>query len=455
MSTPDLPVPYVEPARGRGPFGVLKRLLPRTLFGRSLLIIVTPVVLAQVLATWMFYNRHWDTLSSRLAFSVAGDIALVIEQLERDTTPEAQQRTLAMAARTTDLIITVHPGLTLPRSPPPPRGFVEKALGIAIEERIGSPYVIDTRAAHEWYEVRIQLPGAMLSVMSPERRLYSPTTYIFILWMVGSTMVLFAIAIVFMRNQIRPIRRLAGAAENFGKGRDVPNFKLEGATEVRRAAAAFLVMRARIQRQINQRTEMLAGVSHDLRTPLTRMKLQLALLGDSPDIEELKADVTEMVTMVEGYLAFARGEGTEAVQPTDLTRLLNEVVNGARREGAAVELILSGDLELPLRPNAVKRCIANLLVNARRHATHIRIEAAGYGGLIQITVDDDGPGIPPARREEVFKPFFRVDSSRNQETGGAGLGLTIARDVARSHGGDITLADSPQGGLRAIIRLPV
>ncbi len=435
--------------------GFLKRFLPRTLFGRSLLIIVTPVILAQAVATWIFYDRHWDTMTNRLAFAVAGDIAMVISVLEHDPTPEGRNWMLANTARSTDLIVTLEPGNTLPEEQPQLRGLLERTLGKALDERVHRPFAINTRVAHEWYEIRVQMPDGVLSVMSPERRLFSPTSYIFILWMVGSALVLFTVAIIFMRNQIRPIKRLAAAADALGKGRDVANFKPEGATEVRQAAAAFLKMRERIHRQITQRTEMLAGVSHDLRTPLTRMKLALDMLGDGPEVEELMTDVAEMEMMIEGYLAFARGEGTEAVTPTDLTRILNETVAGARREGAEVLLEAAIDMTLPLRPNAMRRCLANLLSNARRHGARIWVQAERRGGSIEILVDDDGPGIPKASREDVFKPFFRLDSSRNQATGGAGLGLTIARDVVRSHGGDVTLSDSPHGGLRVLIRLPV
>ena len=445
--------PAPTPKRERT--GFLKRLLPRTLFGRSLVIIVTPVILAQAVATWIFYDRHWDTMTNRLAFAVAGDIAMVISMLERDPTTEGRNWILAATARSTDLVVTLEPGSTLPERPPQLRGLLERTLGKALDERVHRPFTINTRVAHEWYEIRVQMPDGVLSVMSPERRLFSPTSYIFILWMVGSALVLFTVAIIFMRNQIRPIKRLAAAADALGKGRDVRNFKPEGATEVRQAAAAFLKMRERIQRQINQRTEMLAGVSHDLRTPLTRMKLALDMLGDGPEVEELMTDVAEMETMIEGYLAFARGEGAEAVAPTDLTRILNETVAGARREGAEVLLEAAPGMTLPLRPNAMRRCLANLLSNARRHGTRIWVRAERRGGSIEILVDDDGPGIPPAAREDVFKPFFRLDSSRNQATGGAGLGMTIARDVVRSHGGDVTLGDSPHGGLRVVIRLPV
>ena len=434
----------------------LKRLLPATLFGRSLLIMVTPVVLTQILATWIFYERHWETMTRRLGFAVAAEIALVVDGLHHADGDKARARILDETARAADLVITLEPGARIAADPKPPASMVERTLGLAIAERVQLPYTIDSRLSREWYEIRVQMPEGVLRVLAPGRRLFSPTTYIFILWMVGSALVLFAIAIVFMRNQIRSIRRLAIAADSFGKGRDVPDFKPEGATEVRQAAAAFLVMRERIQRQMKQRTEMLAGVSHDLRTPLTRMKLALAMMGESQDIEDLKGDVAEMETMIEAYLAFARGEGSEPVESADLARLLGEVAVGARRAGGRVELETAGDLTLSLRVNAFRRCLTNLLANSRRYAETVWLSARRHdAAIIEILVDDDGPGIPETAREDVFKPFFRLESSRNSETGGAGLGLAIARDIVRTHGGEITLGDSPQGGLRVIIRLPV
>ena len=440
----------------------LKRLLPGTLFGRALLIMVTPVVLTQLVATWIFYDRHWENITRRLGFAVAAEIALVIDGIQHTSDPKARNRILDKALTATDLIITIEPETRLPASGRPAIGMVgpsmvERTLGLAIAERVRLPYTIDARLSREWYEIRVQLPEGVLRVLAPGRRLFSPTTYIFILWMVGSALVLFAIAIIFMRNQIRSIGRLAIVADSFGKGRDVPDFKPEGAAEVRQAAAAFLVMRERIQRQMKQRTEMLAGVSQDLRTPLTRMKLALAMLGESQDIEDLKGDVAEMQTMIEAYLAFARGEGTEPPEPTDLGKLLGEVVIGARRAGGVVELEDPLDpLTLPLRANAFRRCLTNLLANSRLHAETVWLRAGHRDPVtIEIVLDDDGPGIPESAREDVFKPFFRLDSSRNSETGGAGLGLAITRDIVRSHGGEITLDDSPQGGLRVIIRLPV
>lgn len=437
----------------------LKQLLPRTLFGRSFLIIVTPLVLAQMVATFVFYDRHWEAVTRSLASAVVGDIQLTIDQLARDGSPVEQTRTLALVSRTTDLILTLHPGRVLEGTERRPAfgAMLKQTLWDAMASDIHKPFVISTPSidGREWVRVDIQLEDGVLTVLCPERRLYSFTSYLFILWMIGSAIVLFAIAILFMRNQIRPIRRLAAAADSFGKGRDVPYFKPEGATEVRQAAHAFLVMRERLGRQIAQRTEMLAGVSHDLRTPLTRMRLLLAMLPDSGERADLEADVGEMETMIEGYLAFARGESGESPQPTDLPRLVTEVVNAARREGMLIDLHIEGAMTLPLRPVAVRRCLANLIANAQRYARHVWVEARRRSSVVEIVVDDDGPGIPERLREDVFRPFYRVDSSRNQATGGVGLGLTIARDVARFHGGDIALSDSPRGGLRAVVRLPV
>jgi two-component system osmolarity sensor histidine kinase EnvZ len=303
--------------------------------------------------------------------------------------------------------------------------------------------------------VNVQLNEGVLRLETTRKRLYSSTTYVFVLWMTGSSLILFAVALVFMRNQVKPVRRLAIAANAFGKGRDSPGFKPEGALEVRQAAHAFIAMRDRLQRQITQRTEMLAGVSHDLKTPLTRMKLQLALLGKTEGINELKTDIADMERMVGGYLAFARGEGAEAPAPANVGAILDEVVSQARRNGNGIDLHTEGELQLPLRRDAFKRCMTNLIDNAVRYADHVSVRAGRRQDAIEITVDDDGPGIPAESREEVFKPFYRIEGSRNPVTGGVGLGLTIARDVARSHGGDVELGDSPIGGLRARVRLPL
>ena len=288
------------------------------------------------------------------------------------------------------------------------------------------------------------------------RRLFSSTTYVFLLWMVGTSLALLAVATLFMRNQVKPIKRLAQAADDFGKGREVEDFRIEGATEVALAGQAFNQMRNRIRRQIVQRTEMLAGVSHDLRTPLTRMKLQLAMMGDGNDISDLKKDVADMERMIGAYLAFARGEGMEQAAPTDLAEVVADVAGGARRQGAQIALTLpERSVVVPLRRDAFRRALDNVIGNAHRYAGTIGVTMALRPRHVEVMVDDDGPGIPADSREDVFKPFFRLEQSRNQETGGTGLGLTIARDIIRGHGGDLVLSDAPGGGLRAVLRLPL
>ena len=301
--------------------------------------------------------------------------------------------------------------------------------------------------------VHLQLPDQLVSIAVPRKRLYAGTVYIFLVWLVGTAGLLFAIAALFMRNQVRAIRRLAAAAEAFGMGRDIGPIKPEGATEVRRAATAFNRMQERVRRFLVQRTEMLAGVSHDLRTPLTRLRLALEMMPPRAelhqDVTEMTADVEEMERMISGYLAFARGEGAEQAEPVDLSAVLEEVAAGARRAGAAVEVDVPATLMLSLRANAVRRAITNLVDNARRHAHRVVVAAIPQGRMVFVTVDDDGPGIPPDRRESVFRPF------QSDSTGGTGLGLTIARDIVRAQGGEIMLEDSPLGGLRARIRFPV
>jgi two-component system osmolarity sensor histidine kinase EnvZ len=303
--------------------------------------------------------------------------------------------------------------------------------------------------------IQVQLDGGVLDVNVRRERLFSGTAYVMLMWMVGASVLLAAIAIHFLRKQVGPIRRLASAAEAFGKGRTDVTLRLEGAREVRRAAAAFLAMRERIQRQVSQRTQMLAGVSHDLRTPLTRMKLELAMLPSGAARESLSADVAAMERMVEEYLAFARGEETEAPEPADLSLMLREVVGRAPAGRASVTLEAPDSLPVEVRPDAIRRSLANLVENALRYGRRVAIAARSTPGAIEIVVDDDGPGIPEEAREDVFRPFLRLDESRNAETGGVGLGLTIARDAVRRHGGELSLLTSPLGGLRARIRLPV
>jgi two-component system osmolarity sensor histidine kinase EnvZ len=434
---------------------ILKPLMPKTLLGRSLLIIVMPLVLLQLVSGVIFYETHWDTIALRLARSVAGDIGGVIELISDKPDAKSKTQVFTIAADKFNLNMEFRAGALMSPGNKGENGLMEKMLTNAMNDYVQKPFTIDTISKKRYVIIEVQLLSGVLLTIAPKKRLFSSTAIVFVLWMVGTSLILFTIAMFFMRNQVRPIRRLAIAAENFGKGRDVSSFKPEGASEVRQAATAFLAMRDRITRQIRQRTDMLAGVSHDLRTPLTRMRLEIEMLSDAIGAKHLKTDITEMEHMLEGYLAFARGEGTEQPRKTDLTSIVDGVVAQARRNGGEIDYHSENSFELPLRQNAFKRSITNLIDNASRFAEHISIRIGLRDDAIEIIIDDDGPGISEEHRDEVFKPFFRIESSRNQETGGIGLGMTIALDVIRSHGGELQLSTSPIGGLRVRIRLPM
>jgi len=435
---------------------VIKSLTPRSLFGRAVFIIVLPLVLVQAVAIFVFYDRVWDTVTRRLTHALAGEIAMTIDHWRRAPSREARNATLSIAASALGLTMDIRDGATLaaPRADQGD-GLLEGWMIHALNERVARPFALDLWSQPRQITIEVEIQEGVLVVAAPRNRIYTSNADVMILWMIGSSIVFFAIASLFMRNQVKPLRALAEASEDFGKGRDVEGYRPSGASEVRQAGAAFVVMRDRLRRFLLQRTEMLAGISHDLRTPLTRMKLELALLDDSPSVAGLRADIADMERMVESYLAFVRGEGEEQPEPTDLGALLESLVAEQQREGHPVRLIVEGDLTVPVRPQAMRRSIRNLLANATRHGARIELRAKRRERSVKILIDDDGPGIPAASREEVFKPFVRLDASRNTATGGVGLGLTIARDVARAHGGDIWLEDSPLGGLRARIKLPV
>ncbi|MBN8521187.1 MAG: HAMP domain-containing protein [Alphaproteobacteria bacterium] len=436
----------------------LKQFLPRSLLGRSLLILITPVILIQVVATYMFFTRHWDVMTERLALAVAGEVALFADSVERGASQKELQRMANDMARFLDLEVTYQDGKVLENVTRHHRDWgsvVAQTLSYAIQKRVQKPYDIQTDVGGKFVKISLQLTDGVLEVISPQNRLFSASARIYILWVIGSSAFLLLIAVLFMRNQIRPIRRLAIAAEKLGKGRDVPFFKPEGAQEVRAAAQAFIDMRARIDRQIQQRTSMLAGVSHDLRTPLTRMKLQAELMGNSPDVQDLKSDIADMERMISAYLDFVRGQGDEEPQRTALEPLLTRLVASAGREGGAVTLdIRDDDISLMVRPIALERALVNLIGNAAKYAPQSRVTVTREEDGVRLIFDDNGPGIPPALRDDVFKPFFRVETSRNPQTGGVGLGLPIAQDIIHAHGGTIDLGDSPMGGLRINVFLP-
>ncbi len=447
-----------RPSEASATVARLPRVVPRSLFSRTLLIVIMPLLILQAVLAYIFYERHWDSVTRWLAAGFAGEVGMVVELLEAARTPEARGRVLDLARDHLDFTVSLEPAGVL--HPEAPSSALDRRLAVTFAGELNRPFAIDTRPVDlpSRIAVYVQTKDGLLRVLAPRKRVDSTTTQVFIGWMVGLSLLLLALAIYFMTRQVQPILRLAWAADNFGKGRDVGDFKLAGPTEIRQAGAAFNLMRKRILRHIGQRTELLAAVSHDLRTPLTRMRLELEMLAHGQaqpgDLEDLKSDVDEMVNVVDGYLAFARGEGQEAIVPTDLGSLLHEVAQRAASGKTAVEVELESPITLSLRPIAIRRCLANLVQNAVRYATWVGIRVAAQGDHVWIAIDDNGPGIPVDQREAVFKAFYRIEGSRNPSTGGVGLGLTIARDIVLGHGGDIELTEAPEGGLRVLVRLP-
>ena len=445
-------------ARGGALFS---ELLPKGLYARALLIIIAPIVLLESVVAFTFMERHWNQVTRRLSEATARDISAVVEMYETFEFDGDYARLVDLAQSKLGLTsLQVLPAGDLPTAQPKPFfGLLDRALEDELKRQVRRPAWIDTVGQSDHVEIRVKLDAGVLRFVAPRGQIYASNSHIFLVWMVGTSVVLLTAAILLLRNQIKPILRLAEAAEEFGKGRNIPDdFKPRGAREVRAAAQAFLEMRDRIKQHVDQRTTMLAGVSHDLRTVLTRFKLELELIGDNPEVEALKSDVQEMQHMLEDYLAFARGDGGEESKATNVRELLEEIHEEAQYYGADIILDMGKrrrELVVPLKRQAIKRAITNLVSNAARFGDTVSIRAMTERGSLRIDVDDDGPGIPAAERDNVFRPFYRLDHARNQDVGNSGLGLAIARDIAKSHGGDIDLGTSALGGLKASVRVPL
>lgn len=432
----------------------LRDYTPRGLFGRSLLIIALPVALMQIAVLWMFFDSQWETVTARLSEGMAGDVAVIVAAYRKE--PQTLNALEQLAMDKMDLSVALQPGEILPTSPNPALfSVLDRTLRRALQARLDAPFWFDTTRYPAYVDIRVQTSAGVLRFIAPRDRVFSTSGHIFVFWLIVVTFVQMGIAVIFIRNQVRPIQRLAEAADRFGRGQDYPGFAPSGAREVRRAAAAFIEMRDRIRKYIDQRTTMLAGVSHDLRTPLTRLKLHLAMSSDADGAAGAREDVREMERMLDGYLAFARSEAAEPDQRFDVGELTRQIIDAARRGGASIDAQIGDGLELSGRRQALGRCIANLVDNAVRYGDHVYVSASRTGETIELVVEDDGPGIAKSCHEEAFRPFNRLDAARNLNTGGVGLGLTIARDTARAHGGDIVLGRSQHGGLRALLRLPV
>ncbi len=425
-----------------------RSILPRSLFGRALLILMVPIVVLQLVVGFLFFQRHYQRVTDQMTRGVAMELSYAADRIDRTGDPAEVARILADLQGPLNLRLSYEPGATV--TPSVRRDWLDlsgDAVVSTLDLALYRPVAVDLATEPRTATIALQTLTGVLRAEVPRSRLSVSNPHQLLVVMSLSALLLSAIALLFLRNQIRPIRRLAEAADAFGKGRSLP-LRPAGAEEVRRATAAFLSMRSRLERQIEQRTQMLSGVSHDLRTPLTRMKLTLALMDEGEEVAHLRRDVDEMERML---------AETALTDPFDMARA---IVEDARRSGSAIELTERDDTPrdplVAMRRVAVQRAVQNLVGNAARHGRRVALSVRLLPKTLDFVVEDDGPGIPPEDRARALQPFARLDPARNQNLGGnVGLGLTIALDVARSHGGSLELGDSPAlGGLRAVLRLP-
>lgn len=436
---------------------MFRRYLPKSLYARITLIVILPIFVTQALVTYIFFARHWDHVTANLSENVAGQIAMVAHLYAEAENDVTRERIAAMALEDLDMRVSFDADAPIPDTNLLARFNVYNAtLNRRLRNALDQPYWLNTQSWPNDVEVRVAHNGGALVFFAQRDRVFATTGRIFLFWLVATSVLLGVVAIIFMRNQVRSILRLADAAAAFGRGRDAPEYRPTGATEVRKAGYAFIAMRERIKRHLEQRTAMLAGISHDLRTPLTRINLALAMQPESEEINAIRKDVTEMERMIEAYLDFAQNEAAdEDLEPFRLRGLLLELKDDAKRADRDIEADAPAGIVIEARRSALKRALGNLVSNGLRYADHVWVNARRSDRYIEINVEDDGPGIAPSRHEDVFKPFIRLDEARNQNESGVGMGLTIVRDVARAHGGDVTLDHSTHGGLKATIRLPI
>ncbi|MEM7739741.1 MAG: ATP-binding protein [Pseudomonadota bacterium] len=432
---------------------MLRRIAPKSLWGRTILIVVLPIFLMQTVITFVFFNRHWDDVNGALARQTASEITHILALWRDPPAGMSQAMVERMAREDLDLYMRWAPGQLIPeRDKLNFLSSLTRSLTEAMDEAVDEPVWINTRGYADEVEIRVQLPNGYLVFISPRNQVAATNAPIFVIWLIGTSLLLGYVAVVFMRNQVRSITRLADAAEAFGRGEDIPHFRPAGAREVRQAGQAFLAMRARIRRYLHQRTAMLAGVSHDLRTPLTRLKLGIAMLPDTDDRKALDADAQEMERMLEAYLDFVRDAQDAERSAINVQQLALELSDEADRLGHALEIDVDDDVVLHASSVGIKRILTNLISNGFAHGDHVRLKARKNHQTVTFHIEDDGPGISPEDRERALQPFERLDASRN--TQGTGLGLAVVVDITKRHGGHFELGESELGGLSATLRLP-
>ncbi len=408
----------------------------------------------QIVVAYIFFNAHWTAVTGNLSDSVAADISVIVDLYKQAPDAERAERLDRMTRSTMEIAVLLKPNDALPKATR--KSFfsvLDQTVQRALSQKLTDPFWFDTTRYPNYIDIRVQVDEGVLRFITARERVFAPTGYVFIFWLVTATVLLTLVSVLFIRNQARPISRLAAAADAFGKGQDISDYKPSGASEVRLAGQSFLKMRSRIRRHIEQRTTLLAGVSHDLRTPLTRLNLHMAMQENTAENRAARQDLKDMENMLDGYLNFARGQIGEASESTDMRAFLKAIIDLA--PDPKPDFIIRANGQSSIKPVALKRAVQNLISNAGKYGKKSRVTLDCREDATEICVEDDGPGIPPEKREDAFLPFQRLDAARNQNIDGVGLGLSIARDIAQTHGGSLSLDDSDMGGLKAVLRLPV
>jgi two-component system osmolarity sensor histidine kinase EnvZ len=433
------------------PLKLVKRLLPRSFWGRSLLIVITPVLLIQLISSYVFLRNHWEHTTRSLALGIAGDIAVACTMLDGASSPEEQQSLKTLFAQTFDLEITSLKPQRQSYTSWPFQSRLERAL----KKKLSSPYLLYVTQSRGYVWVRLK-NGEVVCFSFATKRLFSPSTPLWLLCSLGASFFFALLASFFMKRQTHSLRQLVLMAEGLEEGKKIRPQRLKGALEIRRIGHLFFLMQRRLVEKMEEQAAFLAGISHDLRTPLTRMRLQLALMPSTSDVGDLQRDVEDMIHMVEEYLDFIRQEEKDTPHSILLKPFLKFVCKSFTSPKIPLTLRVPEEATAFVQPSSLRRCVQNLLENALRYGrTTVEVWVRQEGKTLSLTVDDDGPGIPPPLRQAVFKPFFRIDSGRNLQTGGAGLGLAIVAQLTSRMGGTIELTDSPLGGVRAHLLLPV
>ena len=430
---------------------MIKKIIPSTLIGRSIIIIFVPIIIIVLLTSFVFYQTSWSIISKRLTESVAADINVLVKLINSDLTNNA----INIANQDFKMKINIISDKQLLSSKfSLNSGILSNRLNQSLSN-LKKKFDYDLSNLEEGVLIYIQIEEDILEINVDKDRLYSESAFVFLLWMIFASIILFFMSYFLMSRQLRPLKRLAIIAETFGRGLDAPDIKTAGAYEIRQTANAFNQMRTRIKRFLKQRTEMLAGVSHDLRTPLTRMKLQISLMKDEKAKSELEVDVNEMTSMLDSYVSFVKTESPEPIETIIINELIGDIVKTVEKNGVELTIKEKNTIQTSGRQIQLKRAFNNIIDNSQRYAKKIEIILYTNEKDCVIEFNDDGEGIPRDKYEDVFKPFFTLDPSRNKLKGESGLGLTITRDIIRSHGGDVKLSDSNLGGLQLKVLLPL